>query len=111
MTQGHKCERCVSSIPTRGNEIFISLYIFILFVLVWGQSAALSSAIKQEMPSELGGKWGTESFSTSLCLSCSVHLFMFVYIYTYIHCLIINLYIISKSIILNIVSLRLMCII
>ena len=50
----------LGSIPTRGNEIFISIYIFIFSLWCRGESAALNSATRHAMPPEIGGKWGTE---------------------------------------------------
>ena len=46
------------SIPTRGDEIFIYIYIFISSLWSRGESAALSSATQDAMPQEIGGKWG-----------------------------------------------------
>ena len=53
----------VGSIPTRGDEIFIYIYIFIS--PLWCQeSAALTSANQNAMPPQIGGKWGTECLNT-----------------------------------------------
>ena len=54
----------VGSIPTRGREIFIYIYIFISSLRCRDKSAALSSATHHAMPPELGGKWGTEYLNT-----------------------------------------------
>ena len=53
----------VGSIPTRGDEIFIYIYIFISSLWCRGESAELSSATQQAMPPEIGVKWGTEGES------------------------------------------------
>ena len=54
----------VGSIPTRGEEIFIYVYIFISSLWCRGGSAALSSATQHAMPPEIGRKWGTECLNT-----------------------------------------------
>ena len=54
----------VGSIPTRGNEIFIYIYVFISSHWCRGESAALSSATQHAMPPEIGKKWGTECLNT-----------------------------------------------
>ena len=48
----------VGSIPTRGDEIFIYIYIFISS-LRREECAALSSAIQHAMPPDIGGQLGT----------------------------------------------------
>ena len=67
----------VGSIPTRGDEIFIYIYIFISSLWCRGESAALSSATQHAMPPEIGRKWGTECLNTrfpgSLYLPCCVY--------------------------------------
>ena len=69
----------MGSIPTRGNEIFIYIYIFVSSL--WCRDkGALSSATKHAMPAELSGKWGTECLNTRfplptlLCAAYSVKL-------------------------------------
>ena len=61
-------QRVVGSIPTRGDEIFIYIYIFISSLWCRRESAALSSfnstLTQHAMPPEIGGKWGTECFNT-----------------------------------------------
>ena len=47
----------VGSILTRGDEIFIYIYIFSFSLWCRGESAALSSAIQHAKLSEIGGKW------------------------------------------------------
>ena len=47
----------LGSIPTRGDEIFIYIYIFISSLWSRGESAALSSATQHAMPPEIGRKW------------------------------------------------------
>ena len=70
----------VGSIPTRGNEMFIYIYIFITSLWCRGESVALSSAIHHAMPPKIGGKWGTEcldtrsSLPTLLCMGYNVKL-------------------------------------
>ena len=70
----------VGSIPTRGDEIFIYIYIFISSLWCRGESAALSSATQHAMPPEIGGKWRTECLNTRfplltlLCAGYSVNL-------------------------------------
>ena len=70
----------VGSILTRGDEIFIYIYIFISSLWCRGESAALSSATQHAMPPEIGGKWGTECLNTKfplptlLCAGYSVKL-------------------------------------
>ena len=54
----------VGSIPTRGDEIFIYIYIFISSLWCRGESASLSFATHHAMPPEIGGKWGTECLNT-----------------------------------------------
>ena len=58
----------VDSIPNRGSEICI--YIYILISLLWrrGKSAALSSAIQHAMPPQFGGKCGTECLNNKFPL-------------------------------------------
>ena len=67
----------VGSIPTRGDEIFIYINIFISSVWCRGESAALSSATQHAMPPEIDGKWGTEYLNTRFPLSnpavCGIH--------------------------------------
>ena len=65
--------------------ILLNVY-FHFFALVSRQSAALSFATQHAMPSELGGKWGTEcpntrfSLLTLLCAGYSVKLIWFFYL-------------------------------
>ena len=69
--QGHKRvieNRTVGSIPTRGDEIFIYIYIFISSLWCREESAALSSATQHAMPPEIDGKWGTEYHNTRFLL-------------------------------------------
>ena len=54
----------VGSIPTRDDEIFIYIYIFTSSFWCRGENAALSYATQHAMPSEIGGKWGTECLNT-----------------------------------------------
>ena len=49
----------VGSIPTRGDEIFIYIYIFISLLWCREENAALSSATQHVMPPEFGRKCGT----------------------------------------------------
>ena len=70
----------VGSIPTRGDEIFIYIYIFISSLWCRGESAALSSATQHAIPPEINGKWGMECLNirfpmpTLLCARYSVKL-------------------------------------
>ena len=50
----------VGSIPTRGDEMFIYIYIFISSLWCRGETAALNYATPHAMLPEIGGKWGTE---------------------------------------------------
>ena len=54
----------MGSIPTRGNEIFLNIYIFISSLWLQGKNPALSSATQHAMPSEFGGKWRRECLNT-----------------------------------------------
>ena len=56
----------ISSIPTRGNEVLI--YIFIFFDLMLKQIAALNYTTQHTKPPEFGGKWGTEYLNIQLPL-------------------------------------------
>ena len=59
--------------PTRGDEIFIQIYISISSLWYRGKALELSSAIQHGMPPELGRKWGTECLTLGfLCLPCCV---------------------------------------
>ena len=77
----------VGSIPTRGDEIFIYIYIFISSPWYRGETAALNSATQHAMPPEIGGKWGTEGLNTRfplptlLCAGYSVKLKINQYIF------------------------------
>ena len=73
----------VGSIPTRGNETFFYIYIFISSLWLQAKNAALSSATHHAMPSEFGEKLGTECLnikfplSTTQCAGYSVKLIRF----------------------------------
>ena len=54
----------VGSIPTRRDEKFIYIYIFISSLWCRGESAVLRSATQHAMPPEIGGNWGTECLNT-----------------------------------------------
>ena len=59
VAQGHSVpvnRLFVGSIPTRGDEIFIYIYIFISSLWCRRESAALSSATQYAMPPEFGSK-------------------------------------------------------
>ena len=70
----------VGSISTQRDEIFVYIYFPISSLWCRGESAALSFATQHEMPSENGGKWGTECLNTRfplptlLCTGYSVKL-------------------------------------
>ena len=58
----------VGSIPTRGDEIFIYIYILIFTLWYRGEGAAMSSATQYAIPPEIGGKWGMECLNTGFPL-------------------------------------------
>ena len=77
-----KSNGCEFDPHSKKLNIYLHLYVH-FFALVSRQSAALSSATQHAMPSELGGKWGTEWLNTRfplptlLCAEYSVKLIFF----------------------------------
>ena len=81
--RGTKCDCKIDWLWTRSSlEELNEIFFFHIFALVWRQSAALSSATQQAMPSKLGEKWEMECLNTRmllptlLCAGCSVKLIM-----------------------------------